>query len=396
MILTHCAVCATELGLSLGKKCGRCSTRYCGPECQVQHWKEGGHDKLCKSIKKAGGAEQYNANKRYTEALAVAVEACADDTKGQTCYICTQALHWKTKEGLVRGCACRGTAGFAHVSCLAEQAKILIAEVEENNLGDDAFNARWVRWHVCSICEQHHHSVVLCALGWACWKTYAGRPEENFSRIDAMTELGNALETVRNHTDALTVKMAQLSMLRRVGASEDSILIALGNLANSYQKLGRRTEALNMYRDVYSGWLEFGGEEDRSTLIAAINYANCLISLEHFKEAKALMRKAMPVAQRVLGESQVTTLKMRLVYAKALYYDPGATLDNLREAVTTLEETEQTARRVLGGAHPVTGRIEDDLQKARAARDAREDLETFSGDVNAIREAMAAMTPGDA
>ena len=47
MILTQCAVCATELGLSLGKKCGRCSTRYCGAACQVRHWKEGGHDKLC-------------------------------------------------------------------------------------------------------------------------------------------------------------------------------------------------------------------------------------------------------------------------------------------------------------------------------------------------------------
>ena len=104
MILTQCAVCATELGLTLGKKCGRCSTRYCGPECQVQHWKEGGHDTLCKPIKKAGGAEQYNANKKYTEAVAVAAEACAEDTKGQTCYICTQALHWKTKDGLVRGC----------------------------------------------------------------------------------------------------------------------------------------------------------------------------------------------------------------------------------------------------------------------------------------------------
>ena len=161
-------------------------------------------------------------------------------------------------------------------------------------------------------------------------------------------------------------------MLRRVGASEDSILIALGNLANSYQKLGRRTEALNMYRDVYSGWLEFGGEEDRSTLIAAINYANCLISLEHFKEAKALMRKAMPVAQRVLGESQVTTLKMRMVYAKALYYDPGATLNNLREAVTTLEETARIARRVFGGAHPNTEGIVGELQKAGAALRARE------------------------
>ena len=76
-------------------------------------------------IFRAGGAEQYFADKKYKEAVAVAVEACADDTKGQTCYICTQALHWKTKEGLVRGCACRGTAGFAHVSCLAEQAKLL-------------------------------------------------------------------------------------------------------------------------------------------------------------------------------------------------------------------------------------------------------------------------------
>ena len=82
-------------------------------------------------LKKEGGAEQYNANKKYTEAVAVAAVACAEDTKGQTCYICTQALHWKTKEGLVRMCACRGTAGFGHVSCLAEQAKILVAEAEE-------------------------------------------------------------------------------------------------------------------------------------------------------------------------------------------------------------------------------------------------------------------------
>ena len=182
MILTQCAVCATELGLTLGKKCGRCSTRYCGAECQVQHWKEGGHDKLCNPIKKAGGAEQHNANKKYTEAVAVAAEACAEDTKGQTCYICTQALHWKTKEGLVRGCSCRGTAGFAHVSCLAEQAKILVAEAEENHSDD----SQWHRWHTCSLCEQDYHGVVRHALGWACWKTHAGRPEQDQVRRMAM------------------------------------------------------------------------------------------------------------------------------------------------------------------------------------------------------------------
>ena len=154
-----------------------------GAECQVQHWKEGGHDKLCKKIKKRGGAEQYNANKKYAEAVAVAAEACAEDTKGQTCFICTQALHWKTKEGLVRGCSCRGTAGFAHVSCLAEQAKILFAEAEDNNLGDKVMNEWFSRWYTCSLCEQDHHGVVRCALGWACWKTHVGRREADQVRM---------------------------------------------------------------------------------------------------------------------------------------------------------------------------------------------------------------------
>ena len=104
LLLTQCAACAAPLGLTSGKKCGRCSTRYCGAECQVQHWKEGGHDNLCKKIKKAGGAEQYHANKKYAEAVSVAVEKCAEDTKGQTCYICMEAVHRRTGEGLVRGC----------------------------------------------------------------------------------------------------------------------------------------------------------------------------------------------------------------------------------------------------------------------------------------------------
>ena len=81
-LLTSCASCAAPLGLSSGKKCGRCSTRYCGPACQKKHWEEGGHDKLCKKIKRSGGAEQYNANKKYAEAVAVAAEECAEDTKG--------------------------------------------------------------------------------------------------------------------------------------------------------------------------------------------------------------------------------------------------------------------------------------------------------------------------
>ena len=368
MILTQCAACAAPLGLAKGKKCGRCSTRYCGPACQRQHWDQGGHDRLCKPMKKAGGAEQYNANKKYAEAVAVAAEKCADDTKGQTCYICTQALHWKTKEGLVRMCACRGTAGFAHVSCLAEQAKILVAEAEENNLDVEP---RWNRWQTCSLCEQEYHGVVRCALGWACWKTYVGRPETDSRRLDAITMLGNGLSHAGRSEDALSVREAEISTLRRLGGSGEAILVVQSNLSNTYDRLGR-PEALNMYRDVYSGWLKLNGEEDEHTLMAAGNYAVSLFQIDRFEEARSLLSKMTPVARRVLGESHELMFKMRTIYAEALYLDTGATLDDLSEAVATLEETTRIARRVLGGTHPHTERIERALRRARAALGAHE------------------------
>jgi len=66
---------------------------------------------------------------------------------------------------------------------------------------------------------------------------------------------------------------------------------------------------------------------------------------------------------------------MRWCYAIALYGDADAspaTLDDLSEAVTTLEDGERIARRVLGGAHPVVSTMEVSLRDARAALRARE------------------------
>ena len=360
MILTQCAVCATELGLTLGKKCGRCSTRYCGPECQVQHWKEGGHDQLCKKIKKAGGAEQYNANEKYTEAVFHAAAACADDTKGQTCFICTQALHWKTKEGLVRGCSCRGTAGFAHVSCLAEQAKILVAEAEENNLSHKTWNERWFRWYNCSLCEQSYHGVVWCALGWACWKTYVGRPETDVARQYAMNLLAGGLYATKNYEDALSVMEAQLPMMKRLGDSAHNILALQSNLANTYQGLGRLEEAMLLKGKVYSGYSKLYGEQHEHTLVAADNYAMALLELRRFEEAKRLLRKVAPVAQRVLGNDHELTLSIRENLCLATL-DGESPAEEKRDALKMFEDTLGVMRRVLGPQHPDTQRGQRNL-----------------------------------
>ena len=55
----------------------------------------------------------------------------------------------------------------------------------------------------------------------------------------------------------------------------------------------------------------------------------------------------------------------------ALCKNDGATLDDLHEAVTTLEDNERVARRVFGGSNPITRGIEHELRAARAALRAR-------------------------
>ena len=145
----------------------------------------------------------------------------------------------------MRGCSCRGTAGFAHVSCLAEQAKILIAEAEENKLGDDALSEVGAVAHVQSVRTRlprrrgARARVVLLedllgAAGGGRW-----------NRRLAIGVLGNGLNKADRHEDALSVYGAELPLLRRIGASEDEILITQSNLRTRYDQLGRSEEALS-------------------------------------------------------------------------------------------------------------------------------------------------------
>jgi len=184
--------------------------------------------------------------------------------------------------------------------------------------------------------------------------------------------LGNGLDDAGHHADALPVKEAELAMERRLGASEEDISAVQSNLACTYKAMGRLEEALNLYRDVYSGELKFYGAEHSETLISAVNYATTLEKLQRYQEAKSLLRRTMPVARRVLGDEDRLTLEMREIYAKTLCKDASATLGDLHEAVDTLEDTDRIARRVLGGENPTTVRIEQSLRDARAALSARE------------------------
>jgi len=341
----------------------------------MDHWRRG-HKQICKKIHRGGNAEQYHADKKYKEAVAVAVEACRGRHEGQKCYICLEAVHPHTGEGLVRGCACGDRdgvsspeLGVAHVSCLARQAKILCDEGEETDLDGEAFDKRWMRWEECGLCEQRYHGFVWCALGWACWKTYVGRPETDWARVNALTVLGNGLWAAERHAERLAIVEVQLATQRRLGISEYPIIVTRSNFANCLHSLGRLDEALAMERDVYARCKELLGTTNKSTLHTGNNLAHSLIQQGQYAEAKEFAGKLIPQCRRALGSNHVMTLNCHAAFAEALYSDAGASRADVLEAVTILEDVVRARRRVFGNHHPETIRALAILEGARMKRE---------------------------
>ena len=163
-----------------------------------------------------------------------------------------------------------------------------------------------------------------------------------------------------------------MSMIRRLSLPERNMLDVQHNLAISYRCLGRQEEATRLRRDVYSARLKLNGEEHEETLRAANNLAVSLKHLRRFEETRSLLRKTIPVARRVLGEGHNIMLRMRWTFARSLCMYADATLDDLREAVATLEDVARIARRGLGGSHPLTTEFEGNLRKSRKMLRARE------------------------
>ena len=260
------------------------------------------------------------------------------------------------------------TAGFAHVSCLAEQAKILVADADERNLDD----GKWERWGNCSLCEQGYHGTVSCALGWACWKTYVSG--EDLARKwflgAAMTPLGRGLYDADHYEDSLSVLEAKLSLARRLGGSDTLILVTKSNMARCYNKLGRHEEALAIARNAYDVNVERYGESQPETIPPTLSLALALVKTGKRIEAKEFLRECLPIVDRALGRENVMTLRLRWLYSNCLGDNDDATIDDTAESVAMLESVATSWKRVMGERNEELQFIMDALRKMQSIMDA--------------------------
>ena len=293
-------------------------------------------------------------------AAAAAVEACAADTAGQTCFIC---MDGDDEEGLVRMCACRGGNGFVHVSCLAKQANMQFGQhLAAAQRSHDTRNV-FLRWLDCRLCEQPFHGLVALAMARACVSTYASRSPGDGVRASAMS----ALMTHLPADEAVTYREQLVIDLQQHGADEASLIEVKSNLGRAYGDAGRYDEALAIWREVYERGEALRGPEHEETLVSAGNLASSLLATGHHDEAKTLLRdKVLPTARRVLPPENDVIVSCDSMLALAIYKADDASVEDLREAVALLETVCTTSRRVYGAEHPHVAIHKDRLEAAQA------------------------------
>ena len=382
MIIINCANCAAELPHDntgcvrylfeeSPAACARCQTRYCDATCRRAHWDGGGHRDVCSEIARAGGAEQHHADQKYAEATAAAIEAHAEATAGQTCYIC-MADAAESAEGLVRGCACRGDNGYVHLSCLVRHAQSAVEAAIARQPGVEVpFIANETQhWFACRLCKQHYHGAVAVALGWGSWKTYCGWPDEQFARTFAMENVAISLQDTEPD---VALAIFEILLARRIdlgdvvleGSSlaEDARYFR-GLIADCLYSLDRHTECLAVRREIWAAYRD--GPETIVDFDAAINLGFSLFK-EHAEECVELMRELIPSARAEFGPGHVIESRLHHILALALCNVlPRTPLDNYSEGVAILTDVVRDVGRALGPEHPQTAVVQEQLALTRA------------------------------
>ena len=212
------------------------------------------------------------------------------------------------------------------MSCLVRQAEASVNEFEDQRTGEGF--AKWVK---CFDCGQDFHGAVKLALGWACWKTYLGRPDTDGVRCISMGALGNGLREWRPN-EALPVLEAELSLLRRYWSHDEKATInTQSNLASCLADLERHDEALVLHREIYARAVAALGVSHKYAIMSGSNVAQNLFMLRHFDEAAALLRdQLLPVARQSLGADSDVILKLNQTLSVTLADNPESTRDHLR------------------------------------------------------------------
>jgi hypothetical protein len=283
----------------------------------------------------AGGSAAHEAGR-----LGLAQEASTTSYEGHVCVIC---LEGGEPGSLVRGCACRGSAGFAHQSCL-----VTAAQANKNS------------WDTCPTCKQTWTGQVQLGLGWAHVELTASLPEDNYERLRAAMQLMVALRSSGELAEALQLGLATLETMRRVTPGDESgplpalMLQVMGMLATVFNMMGEHTAALPLQMERLATSRRLLGDDYEGTLVAISELGGTHLSMGDCTAALPLLEEALERGRRTHGNDRAETMgfmnNLATAYARMTMIDRAYA----ERALRLFTEAFEAKRRVLGSRNPDT------------------------------------------
>jgi hypothetical protein len=208
------------------------------------------------------------------------------------CWVCQEGA--EVGEITHSGCACRGSAGLVHISCLVAWAD---SEAAGNKLKDNS-------WRVCPTCEQ----------------MYAGHARIGLARA-LLERMCHPRQTA--HSDTPIQQASSSGHL--LADAEDKRLWATMNLASALTMADgvhrNYPEALCLYQEALLGYQTAAqGQEDQNTLGAMAGVAVTHKQMGNLSEALRLTVECEAAHRRVLGIEHPNTLS-QMGNLAAMYED---------------------------------------------------------------------------
>ena len=288
--------------------------------------------------------------------MATAVSATAEqrNAAGQTCYICLEGFERRhdENEGVVRGCACRGTSGFVHLSCLVRGAETAVQDAFDYNRDEAQKIEQFMRWERCQFCNQEYQGPVLGALGWAAWRAYSTLPEGDLRWFQSLALLAKGLGSgLGDYAAALPVLMVELQANLDHGRDMYYVITTQSAIAHCYVALGRLDEALKLRQTTYADCCTLYGISHESSAVMGLSVADSMIKANMCAEARSLI---CDVLRRADSLPEELLIRLHWNIALTLYRPDDPTPSDMQDARSIYEDLLDKVRLQFGPNHPLS------------------------------------------
>ena len=259
----------------------------------------------------------------------VAGDAAAAAACPTECFVCLEKFGL-----LLRGCACRGSAGFLHVGCLVEAAQ-----------------ANKARWQTCPTCAQRWTGRLKLGIARArCDLLATDTLEDDEDVLQAAMDLTWALRESCELDEALALGSQTLATSRRTCGDEHvTTLTAMGILASVHGAVGDHSAALPLETQVLTVRRRLLGNGHHATLTTITNLGVTHLQLGNHATALPLIQEALDAGRSAQGNDHAETLTS-IGNLGTLHSNIG----NYELALPLVNEALSGRRRVLGDQHPDT------------------------------------------